>query len=221
MLDINYHPEGWSYEPETPFDFADEWMADDGMPPPPVGGWFPMPFTIAREAAERGWSPEAMMHDARDRLALAAGQWSTVDPFTIASDPQFGRADVIAAAKLGSPIEQMLLEALIEVAGHIARPAAAGAIATLNGLSLYSQLRIGGYSADLALHDPATRRGVVIEADGHAYHDRTVAQASRDRRRDRFMQARGWLVARFTGTDIHRDALACATEALELAQARD
>ena len=34
------------------------------------------------------------------------------------------------------------------------------------------------------------------------------------------MQARGWFVARFTGSDIHRDALACAIEALELAQSR-
>jgi very-short-patch-repair endonuclease len=57
---------------------------------------------------------------------------------------------------------------------------------------------------------------MVVEADGHDYHDRTREQASRDRRRDRFMQANGWIVARFTGADIHRDADACAREVFNM-----
>ena len=30
------------------------------------------------------------------------------------------------------------------------------------------------------------------------------------------MQSRGWLVARFAGSDIHRDAVACAVEVVDL-----
>lgn len=54
----------------------------------------------------------------------------------------------------------------------------------------------------------------VIEADGHDYHERTKAQAAHDRSRDRFMQAKGFTVLRFTGAQIHADSGACADEVI-------
>lgn len=56
---------------------------------------------------------------------------------------------------------------------------------------------------------------IVIEVDGHEFHDRTKEQASRDRRRDRRLLARDLPVLRFTGSDIWRDPFGCADEALE------
>jgi very-short-patch-repair endonuclease len=56
---------------------------------------------------------------------------------------------------------------------------------------------------------------LVIECDGHDFHDRTKVQASRDRARDRTLQSLGFQVFRYTGADIWRDVMACATEVLD------
>jgi len=53
---------------------------------------------------------------------------------------------------------------------------------------------------------------VIVECDGHEFHDRTSEQASRDRRRDRVLTALGAPVLRFTGSDILRDAAGAAAE---------
>ena len=46
---------------------------------------------------------------------------------------------------------------------------------------------------------------LAVECDGHDFHDRTKERASRDRARDRRLQAAGITVFRFTGSDIHWD----------------
>jgi hypothetical protein len=51
---------------------------------------------------------------------------------------------------------------------------------------------------------------IAVECDGHDFHERTKEQAKRDRKRDRDLQARGFRVLRFTGSEIFRDAMACA-----------
>ncbi len=43
---------------------------------------------------------------------------------------------------------------------------------------------------------------IVVECDGHDFHERTKDQARRDRSRDRDLQAEGWRVLRFTGSEI-------------------
>lgn len=53
---------------------------------------------------------------------------------------------------------------------------------------------------------------IIIECDGHDFHERTKEQAARDRRRDRDMTAAGFKVFRFTGSEIFRDADRCAAE---------
>lgn len=53
---------------------------------------------------------------------------------------------------------------------------------------------------------------IVVECDGHDFHERTKEQASRDKRRDREMVSDGYTVLRFTGSEIFRDATACASE---------
>ena len=45
---------------------------------------------------------------------------------------------------------------------------------------------------------------VAIECDGHEFHERTKEQAKRDKEKDRFLQSKGWLVARFTGSEIYK-----------------
>lgn len=56
---------------------------------------------------------------------------------------------------------------------------------------------------------------LIVECDGHNFHDRTPEQASRDRERDRELTASGYRVFRFTGTDLNRRPIECATEIVE------
>jgi very-short-patch-repair endonuclease len=54
---------------------------------------------------------------------------------------------------------------------------------------------------------------VIVECDGHDFHERTKEQAERDKSRDRELQALGYPVYRFTGSEIWRSAYRCASEA--------
>lgn len=58
----------------------------------------------------------------------------------------------------------------------------------------------------------ASRLQVVVEIDGHNFHERTKEQARRDRTRDRAMIRAGFVVFRFTGSEIHADPSRAAQE---------
>lgn len=51
---------------------------------------------------------------------------------------------------------------------------------------------------------------LVIECDGHDFHEKTKEQAARDKGRDREIVAKGFQIMRFTGSEIWRDPLHCA-----------
>ncbi len=57
---------------------------------------------------------------------------------------------------------------------------------------------------------------LVVEVDGHEFHERTKFQAARDRQRDRAMIAEGFRVVRFTGQEVYRAAEQCAQEVARL-----
>jgi very-short-patch-repair endonuclease len=79
------------------------------------------------------------------------------------------------------------------------------------GLLAYDVFKIDGEYKEFLVRKPL----VVIECDGHDFHERTKEQAKRDKSRDRYMQSIGFRVLRFTGSEIHADALRCAHEAAE------
>ncbi len=81
------------------------------------------------------------------------------------------------------------------------------------GRELQSQVQIGPHRVDFAIEIP---RKVVIECDGHAFHEKTKEQAQKDKARDRYLQIEGWAVLRFTGSEIFRNADACVVEVLNL-----
>jgi very-short-patch-repair endonuclease len=76
--------------------------------------------------------------------------------------------------------------------------------------ALMHQLPLGRYVADFAIVGADGK--VVVECDGHDFHERSKEQAKKDRRRDRWMQSEGWLVLRFTGSELWNDAHACGEE---------
>lgn len=79
--------------------------------------------------------------------------------------------------------------------------------------SMQVQAPVLNYRADfLICENSAGSKQIVVECDGHDFHERTKEQAERDRRRDREMQSAGFTVFRFTGREIYRDAFKCADE---------
>lgn len=119
-----------------------------------------------------------------------------------------------------SPIESALLTAMVEAAhanGYRVgkTPRGSGTIA------IRPQQRVGAYRADfvVAYRFYGAEIDLVIEADGHEFHERTKHQAARDKKRDRFMTAQGYRLLRFTGAEIHASASRCAADAIGMVMA--
>lgn len=132
-------------------------------------------------------------------------------------------------AKCESPIEELMLGALaFALHGEL------GASHTVpcftetshSSLMLEPQKKIGSYRVDFAIHsvngaagDARTEAKIVVECDGHDFHERTKEQAARDKARDRFLSSEGWIVLRFTGREIVRDPAGCADVVAEQLEA--
>jgi very-short-patch-repair endonuclease len=53
---------------------------------------------------------------------------------------------------------------------------------------------------------------LVVECDGHDFHERTKEQAIRDRSKDRRIQELGYKIFRFTGSEIYNKSFECARQ---------
>jgi len=67
------------------------------------------------------------------------------------------------------------------------------------------------YRVDFMVEHAATGVKIAIECDGFEYHE-TPEAATRDKARDRFIQAAGIPVLRFTGSEIWAQPYTCARE---------
>lgn len=66
--------------------------------------------------------------------------------------------------------------------------------------------------------EPTVYRKIVVEIDGHDYHERTKEQAMRDRERDRIFQRSRFYVMRYTASEVYRrkdDIITTAFQMLE------
>jgi very-short-patch-repair endonuclease len=86
---------------------------------------------------------------------------------------------------------------------------------------VYAQFCVGEYRADFLLrravrHDfkspPIYSPKVIVECDGHDFHERTKEQAARDKERDRILQTQGFYVLRFTGSEVYRNPAKCVEQ---------
>lgn len=75
---------------------------------------------------------------------------------------------------------------------------------------LIPQFKLNDYRIDFAYLEQDVL--VCIECDGHDFHERTKLQAARDKQRDRNIQAAGYPILRFTGSEIWNDPFYCATQ---------
>lgn len=61
---------------------------------------------------------------------------------------------------------------------------------------------------------------LVIECDGHDFHEKTKEQARKDKSRDRELKMLGYEVFRFAGSEIWASASQCAYQAVEFIDSR-
>lgn len=128
--------------------------------------------------------------------------------------------------KCESPIEKLMGAALSYAFGQdflfYVGPASAFFEPTRDYLRIEPQREIGKYRVDFAItarswwsDDLMVESKVVVECDGHAFHEKTPEQAKRDKERDRFLASNGWTVLRFTGSEINFDPMSCAAGVAE------
>lgn len=152
------------------------------------------------------------MSNNRERFELLAGKWLR----------EFIEEDEHWAA-CESPIEVLFASALEVVAasygGSVYR--SLGAVHPPQDRILYivPQYRLGAHRVDFLIwwRDANLREAaIVVECDGHDFHEKTKEQAARDKKRDRYLSMHVARVLRFTGSEIYRDPFACAEEAFGL-----
>ncbi len=72
----------------------------------------------------------------------------------------------------------------------------------------------GEFRVDFYLAASIDGQGIqlVVECDGHDFHEKTKEQARRDKKRDRALKLAGFDVIRFAGSEIWENPRACAQE---------
>jgi len=132
--------------------------------------------------------------------------------------------------KFESPIEEMFGTAFVAVAPlrdlrlRIAHGCTLDDLQRISGrhdVAIASQVRVGGMRCDFGIvvwYRGEVVRTILVECDGHEFHERTKAQAKKDKARDRHLQCQGYIVLRFTGSEIWSDAVACASEVCGLVE---
>lgn len=129
-----------------------------------------------------------------------------------------------ASAKKGmSPIEGIFFAALWNIAqlesGHTPVVTAEPDFWVVG---VTAQVKIEKYRVDFLLtvknNSSGALKRLVVECDGHDFHERTKDQARKDRSRDRRLQELGYTVYRFTGAELYGDPVKCAHDVLRWAE---
>lgn len=146
----------------------------------------------------RGGLPEAG--------AVISASWDNANGYLIGyTRPDAGSRQILAARQVVqemSPIERQFWDAHTWLA-----------LPELKGL--VPEYRTAGFRIDFAL--PELKIG--IELDGFASHSSTK-DIVRDRQRQRALEAAGWYIIRFGGSEVHHDAERCARQAATLVATR-
>lgn len=87
-----------------------------------------------------------------------------------------------------------------------------------HGVHVSPQFKIGKYRVDFLIQytDGPQPNQVVIELDGHAFHDKDKAQRAYEKGRDRHLVAAGYRVLHYTGSEVVADPYRVAYEALDI-----
>ena len=82
------------------------------------------------------------------------------------------------------------------------------------GFTFTRQKKIGVYTVDflIKMKTKECEKLIVIECDGHNFHEKTKEQVAHDKKRDRWFSGRGITVLRFSGSEIFKNVEACCEE---------
>ena len=85
---------------------------------------------------------------------------------------------------------------------------------TKDGTYLFTQYPVEKYKADFmfCVNLLGHQQHLVIECDGHDFHERTKKQARHDKSRDRYFTKLGYKILRFTGSEIYENPAKCRHE---------
>jgi very-short-patch-repair endonuclease len=106
----------------------------------------------------------------------------------------------------------------LERSGMRIAPPLATSVYSAFGFVVCPQVSIAGYRVDFfAAYQNCSDRvgGLIVEIDGHEFHEKTKDQVSRDKSRERALQAEGYRVFRYSGSDVWRSPFECADEVLQ------
>ena len=110
---------------------------------------------------------------------------------------------------IDSPIEQLFFMALLGIV-ECSPP--------LNDkVFILSQFKIGTYIVDfLVFYRDTGHEGprIVVECDGHEFHDKNEKQRRYEKKRDRYLTSAGYKVLHYTGKEITDDPMSAAKEVL-------
>jgi very-short-patch-repair endonuclease len=89
-------------------------------------------------------------------------------------------------------------------------------------LTPQQEVTVGGqtYRIDFCITSDIADWKLAVELDGHDFHEKTRAQAAKDKQRERALIRDGYTVVRFTGTEVVRDTAKCVSEVVALIDAR-
>jgi len=138
---------------------------------------------------------------------------------------------VLVEHKQQSPIEQMFeasVRTLIKILGmevnSFRRNTESGEIElSCPRINITPQYEIGKYRVDYFLsqsgYDAILKKDsgekkLVVELDGHAFHDKDEKQRRYEKARDRYLQKQGLTVFRYTGSEIFKNPFNAAIECM-------
>lgn len=89
------------------------------------------------------------------------------------------------------------------------------------GLHIYPQHHIGKYRVDFLLtYRPEitnqNTKSVVVELDGHEFHDKDKSQRAYEKARDRYLVSQGFSVLHYTGSEVVNNPIKVVSEAISL-----
>lgn len=130
---------------------------------------------------------------------------------------------------IDSPIEQLLYAALHFVLDreglvHVSENVVAPLDYWGSGCHIISQYEIGPYKIDFKVsyqtyifikgNAECRVNNVLVECDGHEFHDKNESQRRYEKKRDRFLVNQGYKIFHFIGKEIIDDPLSVASEIL-------
>ena len=126
----------------------------------------------------------------------------------------------MATESCQSPIEKLLLTVLLWDSVDYRE------YHRLESLNIRRQERVAAedrnYIVDIFVEAQTENKtySIIVECDGHDYHERTKEQAAHDKERDRILTRAGYTVLRYTGSEIYTDPVRCAKDVWKTLEAK-